>query len=605
MANFKGFCYNLFGFFGDKFASIFPWIDKWIEVSGLKIHPSVYFSITSFILILSTFPSILFILLVFIAFLQIDLPQPLFNLFYSLSFLPIPLVIFLIILPLIVFSLSLFLPIFISKSKIYGFELELPYLSAYLTIMVSSGLSLYRGLKRVMNSKVFSRAGMYVSEVEVSSIAKGIDPLYILEDFASKISVKGFKELVSGYISTLRSGGDVADYVYNRTEILFQEMLSRVKAVADRLGLLMEALITVLCLGGIGLNLFFICSMSMSDVLGIPAMNGDIFFIFSFILLPLINIIFIYFADSTQISYPEKVFKRYIPFLILLPILFVTIFLIVIPYVFDNPIPQFLNPIVEFVKDIASSRAGNVGFTPSIILCLTLIIISIPAAIYDIFLSKIESAYESGLTSFLRDLVEVRKSGLPPEKCLILLSNRRYGRFNKILDNVRRGIIWGLPLRKIFEKVFNELDNWLVSVNLFLLVDTIEIGGGSIETLESMTKFSETSMLVEKERKALLKPLILVPYFGAILLILVGISFLSFMNNMLSISGSSLPMVSLIKILMTPLPIQIYTLGLAAGKMSSGRVSGGFIHAILLTTIALMAILFNSSINLSGFIMGG
>ncbi|MEM2136635.1 MAG: type II secretion system F family protein [Candidatus Methanomethylicia archaeon] len=605
MTDFKSFCYNCFGFLGDRFASIFSWIDRWIEVSGLKLHLSVYFSIISFLIFLFMFPSILFTLLVVFALLQVDLPQPFFNLFYSLSLLPIPLIIFFIFLPLIVFSLSLLLPIFLSKNRVYGFELELPYLSAYLTIMVSSGLPLYRGLKRVMGSRIFNRTSVYVGEVEVSSLAKGVDPLYILEDFAGRIDVKGFKELVSGYISTLRSGGDVADYVYSRTEILFQEMLSRVKAIADRLGLLMEALITVICLGGIGLNLFFICSISMSDVLGIPAMNGDIFLIFSFILLPLINLIFIYLADSTQISYPEKVFKRYVPFLIFLPILFITMFMIVFPYVFDISIPPFLVSIVGFVEGVAINRAGNVGFTPSIILCLVLILVSIPGAIYDMFLSRVEFAYESGLISFLRDLVEVRKSGLPPEKCLILLSNRRYGRFNSVLNGVRRGIVWGLPLRKVFEKVFSELDNWLVSVNLFLLMDTIEVGGGSIETLEAMAKFSETSMLVEKERKALLKPLMLVPYFGAILLILVGVSFLSFMNNMLSISGSSLPMVSLIKILMTPLPLQIYTLGLAAGKMSSGRVSGGFIHAILLTAVALMAVLFNSSINLAGFIMGG
>jgi flagellar protein FlaJ len=603
--DFKSFCYDHFGFIGDRIASAFPWLDKWIEVSGFKIHPSVYASIIFFASILSLSASIPFILLIFVAVSGIDLPQYIMHLLYPLSFLPIPLIISLTLLPLIVFIFGLILPIITSKNRVYDFELELPYVSAYLTVIVSSGLPLYNGLKRLIGSKIFHRTSMYVNRIEVSSMVGSDTPIFIVEDFAGKLNVKGFKELISGYVSTLRSGGDVANYVYRRTEMLFQEMLSRVKSVAERLGILMEALITVVCLGGIGLYLFFIASVSMSDVMGMPAISGETFFLFSFILLPLINVIFIYLADSSQISYPEKVLKRYIPFIAFLPILLLSLSLIILPYVFNMPIIEPLIPIVKFVEWFAEYRAGNIGFTPAIMLCLSLIVVSIPGAIYDLYLSRVEASYESGLASFLRDLVETRKSGLPPEKCLVMLSYRRYGRLNRILDRVRRGIVWGLPLRKVFDEICTSLDDWLVSVNLFLLVDTIEIGGGSVETLESMARFSETSLLIESEKRSLLKPLMLVPYFGAILLILVGLTFLSFMNGMMAVAGTSLPMVSMIKILMTPIPLQTYTLGLAAGKIGGGRVSGGFIHAILLTLVDLLAILFSSSINLSSILMGG
>jgi len=132
---------------------------------------------------------------------------------------------------------------------------------------------------------------------------------------------------------------------------------------------------------------------------------------------------------------------------------------------------------------------------------------------------------------------------------------------------------------------------WRHSVNLFLLVDTLEVGGGTVETLEAMARFSEASIHIEKERRRLLRPLLLVPYMAAGVLILVSLSFLSFLDDMLQIAGASLPMVALVRVLTTPLPIQMFMLGLTAGKMSSGRVSGGFIHAVLLTLVSLLAIL--------------
>jgi hypothetical protein len=155
--DFKSFCYDHFGFIGDRIASAFPWLDKWIEVSVFKIHPSVYASIIFFASILSLSASIPFILLIFVAISGVDLPQYIMRLLYPLSFLPIPLIISFTLLPLIVFIFGLILPIITSKNRVYDFELELPYVSAYLTVIVSSGLPLYNGLKRLIGSKIFHR----------------------------------------------------------------------------------------------------------------------------------------------------------------------------------------------------------------------------------------------------------------------------------------------------------------------------------------------------------------------------------------------------------------------------------------------------------------
>lgn len=607
--SFKNFCYNHFGSIGERLASTFTWLDRWLYLSGLDMHPSVYASIIVFISLLMIIPASLAALLILTVSLQLNLPQPLFILLYKLSFLPTPLIILLLTSPLLSILIGIFIPLLIAKNKLYNFELELPYVASYLAVMVSSGLPLYEGLRRIGRSRIFKNTSRYISKLEVATLTKSMAPIYVMEKFANALNVKGFKEFVLGYTSTLRSGGDVADYVYRKAELLFQQMLSRVKSAADKLSLIMEAYIAVVCLGGIGLYLLFVISMPMSDVLGLTqlrdALAQEPFFVFSFLVIPTINVIFIYLADSSQLSYPERTIHRYTPYLAALPAIGFMIAGTVVPYILGiEPLPQ-LQPLATWVKNLTKHQIGNEGFTPAILLCIILITATIPAAIYDILESRKEAAYSSGLTNFLRDLVETRKSGLPPEKCLVYLSRRNYGRFNKILDRIRKGIEWGLPLRKIYEEVTENLDSWLISANLFFLIDTIEVGGGAAETLEAMARFSENSILIEKERKALLRPLIFIPYLGAILLILVSLSFLSFMNDMLSIAGSSLPMVTFVKLLMTPIPLQMYLLGLTAGKISSGRVSGGFIHAILLTIVTLLAIIFSPMIDVSSLVKVG
>ena len=55
---------------------------------------------------------------------------------------------------------------------------------------------------------------------------------------------------------------------------------------------------------------------------------------------------------------------------------------------------------------------------------------------------------EQGVTNFLRDLTEVRKTGLSPEKCIESLSKRDYGTFSKELRKISSEISWGIPIKK-------------------------------------------------------------------------------------------------------------------------------------------------------------
>jgi len=195
---------------------------------------------------------------------------------------------------------------------------------------------------------------------------------------------------------------------------------------------------------------------------------------------------------------------------------------------------------------------------------------------------------EHEVTSFMRDLTEARKTGASPERCLENLSGRNYGSFTRILALASRQIRWGLPFKVIYDTMKTKVNSWLALINIYLLVDAIEVGGGSPETLETLTHFSEDLSSLEKEKKESMRPLIITPYVGAGILIVSSLILLGFSQTIIaSYAHQSIPFAQVVTLLLPPLMVQIFFTGLVTGKLSSGSTSAGFKHSLILTAIAI------------------
>ncbi len=220
---------------------------------------------------------------------------------------------------------------------------------------------------------------------------------------------------------------------------------------------------------------------------------------------------------------------------------------------------------------------------------MSLILLSIPVVILDFMTSSSSSGLQSGVILFLRDLVESRKSGLNPEKCIEALSQRDYKQFSKHLQNIDLKIKLGYPIKQIYNEMEEDVKDWHARLNVYLLIDSMEIGGGSEESLEALAEFAETTQRLEKEKHDALLPLVVVPYIGAIILTGTLVMFLSFFNSATG-TGVSVPIVELYKTMLTPIALHVFNLGLVTGKISSGRVSAGFKHSILMVLVGLAGI---------------
>ena len=201
---------------------------------------------------------------------------------------------------------------------------------------------------------------------------------------------------------------------------------------------------------------------------------------------------------------------------------------------------------------------------------------------------------EQGVNTFLRDLTEVRKTGLSPEKCIENLSKRDYGAFSKELRKISSEISWGIPIKKVMMDFLHRTRSWMVQIVMFLLVETIDVGGGTIAMIDSLARFNNLTQEVEKEKKMNVRPYVMMPYLASILLVATTVMMMSLTTGIgvdawsrYNLNRTSNTLMK--TIFMTAVIFNSYLIGIVAGKISEESVAAGFKHAAILVVISVIA----------------
>ena len=567
------------------YASIFKSIGSDMDSANMKIHPEVYFSIVGFLSVVSLSIPI-GISMLFVTGVWNGNPELPMN---GLVLIPASL-----IAPLLVVALGFIIPKMISSTRMSNLQIEIPYASMYISVMVSGGLSPFESFLRMRKMNLLPNMQDEVSRIETIVMSTGADPVSAMEQAGKKVNLKDYNELLLGYASSVRTGGDTLHYLFNQTHSMFRGLTTKVKSKGESAAMLMEAYTIIGILGVLGLFLVFVVGMSLPTAGA--SISPEQFFFFSFIVMPFISVVFIFAGDAAQFNYPISNWKPYYVFLGTIPFALFLASQTVLPF-FDDKF-TIIRALPELMKWFRVILNCSEGTEAAIGVTLTLIFVSIPTCVADHMTAGRDSKILDGITQFLRDLVEVRKSGLSPERSIEALSRRDYKVFSRHLRNISTKINWGYPLRQIYDEFAANVKNWIALVNIYLLIDTIEVGGGSERSIESLAEFSESTKQLEAEKKAALMPLLIVPYIGAALLTGTTVMFLGFFAG--SNLGISVPTIMLFKTLLTPLAIHSFTLGLVTGKITSGRVSAGFKHSILLSLVSLGGIWMISNMGMEG-----
>ncbi len=556
---FEAWSFRLFGRFAPYFLkNVFKQTKSSLEKGRVMIYPETYISLMFFISLLTVPVSVI---------------AGIVALLYS--FLPL---LILVPLPLFVMAGFLIVPMNNASDRASGVEREMPFAAAYISVMSSGGIAPYTSFKRLTQVDLMPAMSKEARDIIKDVEIFGVDPLTALDNAAKRTPLDIFKDFLGGYASTVIIGGDIGHYLERKAEDIFRTRALRVKAAAERLGMLLETFIIVMVM----MSLCFYILFAVNGIQSGANASSDIsqysgILMYTYIFTPMLSMLFVYLAHSMQPKTPIVDMRPYKVFGVS-SVIAIVVFLLLTNFMGTMQLPFFTSLI-----------AWGVDFPVAI--AAALFISAAPAAVVYIRLAKARASMEQGVSSFLRDLTEVRKTGLSPEKCIENLSKRDYGTFTKQLRKISSEISWGIPIKKVMSDFLQRTRSWMVQIVMFLLVETIDVGGGTIPMIESLARFNNLTQEVEKEKKMSVRPYVFMPYLASILLVATTIMMMGLTTG-ITVPGAAPTATNnglMTTVFMSSVIFNSFLIGIVAGKISEESVGAGFKHAAILVLISIIA----------------
>jgi flagellar protein FlaJ len=547
----EGWSFRLFGSIAPGFLrNVFEFKD-YLKRAGIKIYAETYVSLMFFVALLTLPISIVAIVLLY--FTQM-----------------IPLV-FLVPVPAYVMIGFIVMPMSRATERATILEREVPFAATYITVMATGGIAPYASFKRLSEVELMPATRKEAKEIIKDVEIFGIDPLTAMATAGEKNPLDIFKDFLSGYASTVIIGGDINHFLETKSADIFKARAARVKNAAERLGMLLESFITVVVL----MSLCFYILFSVESIYSTGMGMDSSMIMYTYVFTPMLCMVFIYLAHNMQ---PKTPITDYTPYKVygIGMAAGITIFLLLTNFMGMVNIPMLAG--IQSLVDLP------------IAVSIMLFVGTAPAAFVQIRLAGKKASLEHGIASFLRDLTETRKTGLAPEKCIESLSARDYGEFSHELKKITSEISWGIPVRKVILEFVKRTKSWITQIVMFLLVETIDVGGGTIGMIESLARFNNMTQEVEKEKKMEVRPYVFLPYFASLLLVATTVMMLVFTTKTVNIGGTNrvIDLTYLTTIFTTSAIIHSYLIGLVAGKISEESVAAGFKHSAILVIIAIV-----------------
>ena len=458
---------------------------------------------------------------------------------------------------------------------------ELPFAALLFTLLAASGVTIYESWKKLCNIDLLPRFQKEAREIVRQVEVLGYDPLTVMLKHAEKTRSKSYREFLLGYISSVRSGGNIVNFLKSKLRSIFEnESAASVRSI-ERLGTLVEAYAVMLIVTLCSYILFIIFSTTSifepMKLSGTPGISSDVVCILIFFVTPTISIVFMAIAHVERKSNLIGVKQPYK--VALLPAIAVLGAIAAMAFV---PPLQFLTEPGTF----------------PLVVTVCLMVVSIPPLIVYTRISRASSAAENATPSFLRDVTEARKIGLSPEKSIIHATKRSgYGRFSESLSLIRSQMEWGVSLRRIFSDIRRKVQTWPVLVNFLILVETIKIGGGSAIALETLTEYSEKQKDVDNNKRSMLRPYVILAFIWSVLIALTTtmVAMTVFAVTQMSIPGSStVPfrlMEQQINLFSTGIIFQCWLSGFFVGKVNEGTFAAGFKYSAMLVLTAYVSLI--------------
>ena len=199
----------------------------------------------------------------------------------------------------LVFWGAFYYPFMQAKTRRRSINTNLPFAIDHMSSVIASGVNPSVMFKLISHSKEYGEISIEIEKVTNYIDFFGYDILTALKAVALTTPSDDFKEFIEGFVSTIETGGDLRDYLKQKSEeALLNYRLERQKYV-ESIGTYSDIYTGVL----IAAPLFFVTALSLVSVLG-GRMGGfkinTIITLGTYVVIPLLNMLFIVFLELNQ-----------------------------------------------------------------------------------------------------------------------------------------------------------------------------------------------------------------------------------------------------------------------------------------------------------------
>jgi len=440
---------------------------------------------------------------------------------------------------------------------------ELPFIVGYMSILAGGGLALIDTLRQIADMDVFGAGSKEAKRILIDIDVFGRDPITALERASKYSASRDWSELLTGYTTVLRTGGDYVNYLNLHLKETFDKMGEKIKRTVDTVGLISESfLIVTVVLGMTLFTLYLVQSLINGNSGGISNV-----FLFSFVVVPVLSAAFIWMMDAFGQKWPYTDLRPYKIFLVFAPIGVIIFFI-------PLPLKLYLH------------------------MAVALLAMNVMPAIYATKYSRERRIIERMLPEFIEDVAEQRKIGLSPEQAIERLGEgNRYGSFSKYVSKMAGQLSWGVSLKKVIASFTNGVSSWIARAVGSLMLQVVEIGGGTLRGFEDMAAFTRKVSMTESDARSALRPFVLIIYIGGLMLTLTTFVMVNMLSSQSVLAAKGLPVSvpgstsGVVDDLLTASVFQCWVLGMVAGKMGEGSLAEGFKHSVILVLLTLAAVL--------------
>lgn len=359
-------------------------------------------------------------------------------------------------------------------------EEEISSFVIFASVMQNVGVGLYESFQLLKETGLFKAMSKEALLLKRNVEYFGLSQMEALEELGRTHKSDHFRNLLLGYTSIWRSGGDLSQYLEDRAEEFFTHLKEKYQTYSNNVGTITEVLVTLL------------------------------------LILPIMIMVVSFVLPGSSLEQVTILATVGLPF-----------FSILISVVISSIQPTTFNEVGIDQKILAALAGiglavgiGSYLSTNELWLAINLAII-VPSTISGIIAGRHYNDItksEQSLSQFLRDMTEYKKIGYDVVLAIIKLSkdNLYNSVFNKKLGELGILLEGGTsPTISVKEIQFR---SWFTKTSFYLLAYIAEYGGGNPKTLETINRFISNAKQVVKEGKSSISALSIIIFAAPIIM---------------------------------------------------------------------------------------